>query len=458
MHVNMPSLSPGLPPGLIIAAPASGCGKTVLTLALLQHWRTQGARVASAKMGPDYIDPRFHAAATGRPCVNLDMWAMRPETLTAAAAYAATGAERLVVEGVMGLFDGAADGRGATADLAALTGWPVLLVIDARAQGASAAALVHGFATWRRDVHIAGVVANRVGSSLHAELLRTALAPTGIPLLGTIPPQSALALPERHLGLVQAAEHPQLAEFLSAAALHVAQHSDTTTIGNLARPWRSSGTAATTATTTAANGADPPLGQVIAVADDVAFTFTYPHRLAAWQAAGATVRPFSPLANEAPDATADAVYLPGGYPELHAGRLALATRFRAGLHAAVARGALVYGECGGYMALGCGLEDQSGQRHAMAGLLPLETSFAAPRRHLGYRRATLACATPFGAAGSVWQGHEFHYACARHEDPRRALFHVQDARGNDLGTAGLVAGRVMGSFIHIIDQGPVTGR
>lgn len=436
-------------PGLIIAAPASGSGKTVVTLGLLRHLANTGIAVASAKAGPDYIDPAFHAAASGRPCVNLDAWAMPASMLRVAAAGLARSADLVVCEGVMGLFDGATAREGSTADLAAALGWPVVLVVDAHAQAASAAAIVRGFASHRADVGVAGVIFNRIGSERHAAVIAEAcaLAVPEVAVLGFLPRAGDLALPERHLGLVQAREHPELEAFLDAAAALVSRHVDVPALIALARE----GDAAAAATGQVAP--IPPLGQRIAVAEDAAFAFRYGLVTDGWRAAGAEILPFSPLADEAPDAGADAVYLPGGYPELHAGRLAAAGTFLAGLRAAAARGATVFGECGGYMVLGRGLIDADGHRHAMAGLLPLETSFADRGLHLGYRRATLAVSTPLGPAGSRYLGHEFHYARTLSEGPGTALLYASDAAGRDLGPSGLAAGSVFGSFVHLITRG-----
>ena len=437
---------PTPPPGLIVAAPASGQGKTVVTLGLLRHLRRRGVAVASFKAGPDYIDPGFHAQATARPCVNLDVWAMRPETLGALGARLAADAELIVGEGVMGLFDGAAGGGGSTADLAALAGWPVVLVIDVRGQAASAAAVVRGFATHREDVEVAGVVFNRVGGGGHAEALRAACeAHTRVPVLGCVPRDPRLAVPERHLGLVQAAEHPDIGRFLDAAAEVIGAHVDCAALTRLARPARH--------TARPGDGvAVPPPGQRVAVARDAAFAFSYPWLLDGWRSAGAEIGFFSPLADEAPDETADSVYLPGGYPELHAGRLAGNRRFMAGLCAAAGRGAAVYGECGGYMVLGQGLIDADGGRHGMAGLAPLETSFAERRLHLGYRHVTLAADGPLGRAGERFRAHEFHYASVTSEDRSAPLFECADAAGRALPPAGFARGGVSGSFVHLIDR------
>lgn len=436
-------------PGLIIAAPASGSGKTVVTLGLLRHLANAGIAVASAKAGPDYIDPAFHAAASGRACVNLDPWAMPASMLRAAAAGLARSADLVVCEGVMGLFDGATAREGSTADLAAALGWPVILVVDAHAQAASAAAIVRGFAAHRDDVGVAGVIFNRIGSERHAAVIAEAcaLSVPEVAVLGFLPRATDLALPERHLGLVLAREHPELEAFLDAAAVLISRHVDVSALIALARQ----GDAVAAAPGQVAP--IPPIGQRIAVAEDAAFAFRYALVTHGWRAGGAEILPFSPLADEPPDAGADAVYLPGGYPELHAGRLAAAGNLFAGLRAAAARGATVFGECGGYMVLGRGLVDAEGHRHAMAGLLPLETSFAERGLHLGYRRVTLAVATPLGPAGSRYLGHEFHYARTLSEGPGTALLHASDAAGRDLGATGLAAGLVFGSFVHLITRG-----
>jgi cobyrinic acid a,c-diamide synthase len=433
-------------PGLLIAAPASGSGKTLVTLALLRHFRDAGRIVGSVKVGPDYIDGAFHAAAGGRPCLNLDTWAMRPETVAALAQRAGEGAEFVLGEGVMGLFDGAPDGRGSTADLAARTGWPVVLVVDAKGMAASVAALVQGFARFRDDVDLAGVIFNRVGGPGHAALLAEACAPLGIPVLGALTRHDELVLPDRHLGLVQSVEHPDLEGLLQRAAAWVGEHLDLEVLAGLARP-------AVLCSDGEADSPEvlPPPGQRIAVARDAAFAFAYPFVLDGWRAAGAEVTAFSPLAGESPDPAADAVYLPGGYPELHAGRLA-GGRFLDGLRAAAARGAVVYGECGGYMVLGQGLEDAAGERHAMAGLLPVVTSFRQPRLHLGYREAVLEADGPLGPVGTGFRGHEFHFARLVGDEGNAPLFRCRDARARDLGPVGARVGSVLGSFLHLVDR------
>ena len=432
-------------PGLIVAAPASGSGKTVVTLGLLRAFRRAGVAVASAKAGPDYIDPAFHAAASGADCVTLDGWGMRDETLSALVGNLGQDTGLVICEGVMGLFDGAVDGTGSTADLAARTGWPVVLVIDAGGQAASALAVYEGFARHRADVTVAGVICNRVGGPGHERLLREAFDASPPAFLGFLPRDPALRLPERHLGLVQAREHGALEPFLDGAADWIAENLDMEALRAIARPAACApGTAALL----------PPLGQRIAVARDDAFAFAYPALLRGWRDAGAALTFFSPLADEAPSAVSDSVYLPGGYPELHSGRLAANGRFRDGLVAAASRDATVYGECGGYMVLGAGLVDGDGVRHEMAGLLGLETSFAGRRLHLGYRRLQTINHFGLGKSGTWFRGHEFHYASVVEEGPGESLFQAEDARGENGAACGLVSGTVAGSFVHLIDCEP----
>ncbi|MGC1448160.1 MAG: cobyrinate a,c-diamide synthase [Xanthobacteraceae bacterium] len=432
--------------GLIIAAPHSGAGKTTVTLAILAALTRRGLTVRAAKAGPDYIDPAFHAAAVGAPSVNLDSWAMPDPILEALAAQAADGADILVVEGVMGLFDGAAGAtgrRGATAELAAHFGLPVVLVLDISRQAQSAAAVVRGFAAHDPAVRIAGVILNRVASERHRVLVADAIEAVGIPVLGAVPREAELTLPERHLGLVQAGEHTDLAALISRLAAMAQSHIDLNAI-------LISGAALTTDTArTNTSLALPPPGQRVALASDRAFSFVYPHLMSAWRTAGAEIIAFSPLADEPPPERADSCWLPGGYPELHADKLAVAEHFLSGLRR-FAQTRPVHGECGGYMVLGQSLEDASGHTHAMAGLLGHTTSFAKRKLHLGYRSARLLNNGVLGAKGTSVRGHEFHYATLTAAGSDETLAEMHDGEGKPLGNAGGRRGNVSGTFFHAI--------
>ncbi|MBD3787021.1 MAG: cobyrinate a,c-diamide synthase [Sphingomonadales bacterium] len=428
----------------MIAAPASGTGKTTVMLGLSRALAEDGLAVQPFKSGPDYIDPAFHRAAAGRASFNLDSWAMGTDRIAALAQ--AEGADLVIAEGAMGLFDGVAApgecGSGASADIAARMGWPVLAVIDCSGQAQTAAAVALGLARYRADVTLAGVILNRIASPRHEALVRAGFAGAGIPVLGALPRRAGIALPERHLGLMQAEELPRLRDILAEAGAFVGAHCDLAAIRALA-----GGSAVQ-----AACPPVPPPGERIALARDAAFSFVYPHLLADWRAGGATILPFSPLKDEAPDPTATVCWLPGGYPELHAPRLAAAERFREGL-AGFARTRPVHGECGGYMALGAGLVAADGTRHRMAGLLGLETSFAQRRMHLGYRLARPLRALPGFAAQTSLRGHEFHYATILSQ-PDAPLADVVDATGATVAETGsfraTAGATVSGTFFHLI--------
>lgn len=434
-------------PGLLISAPASGTGKTTVTLGLIAAFRAAGLAVQPFKCGPDYIDPAFHAAAAGRPSVNLDSWAMGADRLVALT-RAATGADLVIAEGSMGLFDGVArsgeTGTGASADVGELMGWPVIAVLDVSGQAQTAAAVAVGLAGFRPGLRLTGVILNKVASPRHEALVRVGMDAAGLPVLGALPRQADLALPERHLGLVQAEELPRLHVILDQAAAFVAKHCDLDAIRALARVELAHH---------APVAPVPTPGGRIALARDAAFSFVYQHLLADWRTQGATILPFSPLADEVPDASADCCWLPGGYPELHAARLAAADHFRTGL-TAFAETRPVHGECGGYMALGAGLVDADGTRHRMVGLLGLETSFAKRRMHLGYRLAHPLHPLPGALATARLRGHEFHYATIL-DQPDTPLAAVQDANGDPVPETGSCrqtsgGGRVSGTFFHLI--------
>jgi cobyrinic acid a,c-diamide synthase len=431
----------------MIAAPRSGSGKTTATLGLLRAFRRRGVNVVGLKSGPDYIDPAFHAAACGREGVNLDSWAMAPNLLAALAAQTVNKSTLALCEASMGLFDGvpAESGRtGASADVAASLGMPILLVIDVSGQAQSAAAIVKGCAAYDARLKVAGVIVNRVASERHRRLVVGAIEAMGVPVVGALPRNDTIALPERHLGLVQAGETEALEARLDAIADFIEAHVDCDRVLALAGAFDCGLPAR-------APIAVRPPGQRIALARDAAFSFIYPHLVQGWRAAGAEIVPFSPLADEPPPSDCDVCWLPGGYPELHAGRLAAAARFRGGLRR-LAETRPVHGECGGYMALGESLIDASGVAHPMAGLLGVETSFEKRRMTLGYREARIASYCALGTAGSVLLGHEFHYATIVANGADDPFAFVRDVYGAPEAPSGLRRGRVTGSFFHVIAE------
>jgi cobyrinic acid a,c-diamide synthase len=429
---------------LIIGAPRSGSGKTSVTIGLLRAFQRRGIRVRGIKTGPDYIDPGFHEAAARLPGINLDSWAMAPDLLRHLALEQAADADLVVIESAMGLFDGipGEPGRsGAASDLARLFGVPVLLVLDVSGQSQTAAAIACGFMHYDPAVKIAACILNRAGSERHRKLSGEAIEALGLPVVGTVLRDPSLVLPERHLGLVQASEHPEMDTHIERLADAMERSLDLDAIFAAATPFElpagSSGKAL------------PPPGQRIALAEDAAFTFLYPHLKRHWHAVGAEILPFSPLADEAPPQDCDVCWLPGGYPELHAGKIAAAGAFKSGLEA-FAQTKPVHGECGGYMVLGETLEDADGVTHAMTGLLSHATSFAKRKMNLGYRRVTLASDSALGRRGDVIRGHEFHYASVVAPGWDDPLAVIADGAGREIGPSGGRRHLVSGSFFHAI--------
>ena len=408
-------------------------------MGLLGALKNRGVKVASAKTGPDYIDASFHALTTKRPASNLDPWAMSEQQLRARATTAADGADLLLIEGVMGLFDGAVSGKGSTADLAAALDLPIILVVDVGSMAQSIAAVVHGFSTLRQDINVAGVILNRVASERHEQMLKSALEPLRIAYLGALGRDDELNIPSRHLGLTLPQDFAAATAVAKTSVERIEKNIDLDALQAIAAPIQQ----ATMPNQLA------PLGQRVAIARDPAFAFIYPHILSDWREKGAELSFFSPLQNEGPSHSADAVFLPGGYPELHTEKISNASEFALGMQSAADAGKLIYGECGGYMVLGQGLIDKSGERHRMAGLLGLVTSHAQRKMHLGYRHAELLVPISGLAAGTRLRGHEFHYSTiVEQSDAPLAL--VTDAEGAAVAESGSHRGHVTGSYFHMI--------
>lgn len=424
---------------LIVAAPASGCGKSSVTLGLLGAMQRRGLTVAPFKVGPDFIDPGHHAAVCGRPSRNLDGWMCGRAGVLQSFAAGSSSVDLAVVEGAMGLFDGAdgATDQGNSAEIARWLGGKILLVIDARAQARSAAAMVHGFTTFAPDLEFAGVLYNRVGSANHERLLREAHAsrPELPPLLGCLPRNAAIALPERHLGLVTAAEaaapYAQLADWVET-------HIDLDRLlGVLTGP------APALATPAASAGAAAQDKVRLGVARDVAFCFCYPENLERLEQAGADLVFFSPLTDPLPSDLAG-LYLPGGYPELRVEQLAANGELLAGLRQAAGQGLPIYAECGGLLLLAASLDGvpQAGVFPAAARLLPR-------RQALGYREVTMLVDTPLGSAGTTARGHEFHYSELTMPEEVPRGYRLTDRNGTPCGTEGYLHGSVLGSYVHL---------
>ncbi len=433
-----------MPRVLIVAGVASGVGKTTVTLGLLEAFRRRGLVVQAFKVGPDFIDPGFHELITGRPSYNLDGWMCGREHVLNAVARHARDTDLALVEGVMGCFDGF-DGTsddGSTAQVAKWLGAPVVLVVDARAQSRSAAAVVFGFERFDPELNVAGVILNRVGSDTHATWLREAVTARcrAVPL-GTIKRDETLALPERHLGLVTAAEGPLTAERRRRLADVIESSVDLDRLLDLAAPvrvddpgWRPSMTPAPRAR--------------LGVARDAAFQFYYHDNLARLRQAGAELVFWSPQADTAmPDV--DGLYFGGGYPELHARALSDNHAVRKAVRAFAERGQPIYAECGGLMYLADALEDLEGAMHPMVGLLPATVRMRPRKLSLGYAEVQFTGDTVLGPAGTAARGHEFHYSTLEpvpESVPRR--WRLSRRRGGERAE-GYAVGDTLLSYIHL---------
>jgi len=432
-----------VPRVLVIAGVSSGVGKTTVTLGLVEALRRRGLAVQAFKVGPDFIDPGLHALVTGRPSYNLDGWMCGRDHALDTVARHASDADVALVEGVMGCFDGI-DGTsedGSTAQVAKWLGAPVVLVIDARSQSRSAGAVVLGFERFDPDLRVAAVIANRVGGDLHGRWVRQAIAAScrAVPV-GAIARDEALTLPERHLGLVTAAEGLLTPELRQRLGDVIERSVDVDRLLALGAPVH-------TATGSSAARSAPPRVR-IGVAHDTAFQFYYAENLDLLRAAGAELVCWSPLADrELPDV--DGLYIGGGYPELHAARLAA----NADLHTALRRfaeaGKPIYAECGGLMYLAEAIEDLDGVTHRMVGLLPATVRMRPRRLTLGYTSVLLTGDAPIGGAGTTARGHEFHYSSLDPvPDSVSRVYQVSQRRGGERAE-GYLIGRTLMSYVHL---------
>ncbi len=394
-------------PCFLVAGTHSGCGKTTVALGLMAALSRRGLRVAPGKCGPDFIDPGLHAVACGRASRNLDLAMCGGAWVRHLLAGAAASSDVVVIEGVMGLFDG---GEGGTAGLARRFGLPVVLVVDVRASAESVVAVVHGFASLDPGVRVVAVLCNRVASARHRQLIERAMAGRGLPpVLGWLPRDGEVALPSRHLGLFTAEDHPLPPARIGRLAAWIEAHVDLDTLLSRCRTAVPAAVGPDPGAVAAPAAAAGP-GVRIAVARDAAFCFYYQDNLDLLAAAGAELVPFSPLRDSRLPGDVAAVYLGGGYPELYAGDLAANQQMRRSLAAFCAAGGLVYGECGGFLYLCRELADGNGRVHPMTGVFPVQARMEGRRMALGYRRAELLAPCCLGPPGAVLAGHEFHYS------------------------------------------------
>jgi cobyrinic acid a,c-diamide synthase len=430
--------------GLIIAGPQSGVGKTTVTLGLLSAMRRRGLTVQPFKVGPDFIDPGHHTRAAGRVCRNLDGWMLSREANLALFRRQARQADLALVEGVMGLFDGydGASDAGSTAQMAKWLKLPVLLVVDARAMARSAAALVQGFAAFDPELTLAGVVFNRIGSAIHLDYLRQAMTQLPrVPCFGGLPRHRELAIPERHLGLATAEDHPLEENYLAQLADLVEANLDLDglleALPLLPIPQAAPAPAA-------------PATVRLGVARDPAFCFYYPDNLEWLAHYGAELVPFSPLRDRELPQNLHGLYLGGGYPELQAPRLAANEAMRDAVRQRAAAGLPVYAECGGLMYLSRELTDLEGGRHPMAGVLPLKVRMLPRLKALGYREITLTAAGLLGPPGTRARGHEFHYSEIVEEPPGLdRLYRITNRQGGEPTAEGYGSKNVLASYVHL---------
>jgi len=434
--------------GFLIAAPQSGSGKTTVSLAVMAAFTRRGLAVAPFKCGPDFIDPGYHRLVTGRPSINLDGWMCPADFVRETYALHAEDADVAVIEGVMGLFDGigASSGEGSSAQIAAITGVPVVLVVNARGMAASAAALVKGFVDFDPRVRLAGVIFNNVGSESHGELLRQSLAASlpALRVFGCVPRDESLAISSRHLGLVTVEDNPLSGEFVDRLAEMAERCLDLDGLAGLgfdsAQPADST---RLVSDDRLVSGVEPAVR--IAVARDAAFCFCYPDNLRLLREVGAEIVFFSPLDDCGLPPDISGIYLPGGYPELHAERLSANVAMKNSIMSAIRADMPVYAECGGLIYLSEGLEDAG----AFVGAFPARARMLPKRKALGYRQVESCADSVIGAAGTVARGHEFHYS-EIHTLPDSIGRHYRVTRqGRELADEGYRYRNCLASYIHL---------
>jgi len=439
--------------GFVIAGTQSGCGKTTLSLALMAALEARGLRVQPFKVGPDFIDPGFHTQIAGRESRNLDGWMLSREYNRALFRRLLRQSDIAVVEGVMGLYDGydGAGESGSSAEMAKWLGLPVVLVVDARSMARSAAALVYGFSRFDPQLNLAGVIFNKIGGEGHLAYLKEAMAASlpEIPVLGGIPREDPICIPERHLGLVTADEVFLSPQWRETAAGLVERHVNLDLI--LEKVSRSQDEASPADDALMAE-ARPEAVVPIAVARDEAFCFYYPDNFELLRRAGAEPRFFSPLAGESLPEECAGLYLGGGYPELFAEKISANDGFLEAIRAGAARGMPIYAECGGLMVLSRFIETNEGKRYPMAGMLPFGTRMLTRRKALGYTEVILQKPCLLGNVGLSLRGHEFHYSEISELDegpPLQMAYELRKRKHCVSRAEGYMVGSILASYIHL---------
>ncbi|MBO6291449.1 MAG: cobyrinate a,c-diamide synthase [Selenomonas sp.] len=433
-------------PRLVIAATQSGGGKTTLVTGLLAAWRAKGVAVQSFKVGPDYIDPGYHQLASGRPGMNLDTWLTPKEKLPATFVREMEGAELALIEGVMGLYDGGRQGISSTAEIAKLLDASVVLVIDAKSMGASAAAIAKGFRDYDKEVTLAGVILNRVGSDTHETMLREAMADIDMPVFGVLRRQEGLQMPERHLGLIPVEERSgedKLAQkAVEAIGKAVGAEVDLNALLSLAKK-------ASPLEIGLDSQAKPARKACrIGLAKDEAFSFYYPASLQVLEDMGAELIPFSPLEDEhLPEV--DGLIIGGGFPEMFAEKLSANVSLRQEIKAQALAGMPVYAECGGYMYLMESLRDFAGREYDMAGIFAGKAAMTDKLQTVGYIEARMAEDTVLGPRGTSLHGHEFHFSLEEGETDSFRPYEFTRLRNGHKYQAGRKLGQVLGSYLHL---------
>jgi len=450
-------------PRLVIAGTHSGVGKTTLATGLMAALKKRERPIQGYKVGPDYIDPSYHAAATGMPSRNLDRWLLG-EHLSSVFAQSC-GECWAVIEGVMGLFDGmnGTAGFGSTADVAKLLQAPIILIVDASSMSRSVAALVHGFNTYDPEVTLQGVILNRVKSSAQEEILREALHDLQIPVLGVLPKEAALQLPERHLGLVPVGESGLLDGFIDTLSLLVTKHVDLEQIERimLGAPDLNESifiktnaiipNEAASSTNTVPIPAKPMAQENkfrLGLALDEAFLFYYQDALDLAKRLNFIIVPFSPLHDVALPPNLDGIFIGGGFPELHLDLLSENLTFLDSLRSYAASGKPIYAECGGYMYLGRSITDFEGREIPLAGLIPMKAEMTRRLQGIGYRRGVFREDTFLGPRGTTVQGHEFHYSRVTYDQKFPPAYELFKGDKSDR-IEGYARDNIVGSYLHL---------